>query len=89
MGLDAPTTRLCPDVEKIPLSYDHENSEASALTLVFALRPEWEKSDGSVDTVKFTDGITNTVCEKDVSSQRWPADLSEVTQDLEKARRLV
>lgn len=46
---------------EIPLSYQNERSEESALALVFSLRPEWEHSDGAVDIVRFKDGITNTV----------------------------
>jgi hypothetical protein len=46
---------------EIPLSYQNECSEQSALALVFRLRPEWEHSDGAIEIVRFKDGITNTV----------------------------
>lgn len=45
----------------IPLSYNHADSQASALRLVLALRPEWEHAEGKIEFVRFTDGITNTV----------------------------
>ncbi|KAL2122509.1 hypothetical protein VTJ04DRAFT_2964 [Mycothermus thermophilus] len=45
----------------IPLSYDSANSEASALKLVFAIRPDWKDADSKVEFVRFTDGITNTL----------------------------
>nr|KMM68031.1 ethanolamine kinase 1 [Coccidioides posadasii RMSCC 3488] len=45
----------------IPLSYTHADSQASALRLVLALRPEWEHAEGKIEFVRFTDGITNTL----------------------------
>lgn len=45
----------------VPLGYDNDCSEKSALALVFNLRPEWEHSEGPIEIVKFKDGITNTV----------------------------
>lgn len=45
----------------IPLSYNHADSQASALRLVLALNPDWEHGDGKIEFVRFTDGITNTV----------------------------
>ena len=56
-GLEGVTKSL----KYIPLSHDAANSEASALKLVTTLFPEWEQSLGSVEFVRFTDGITNTV----------------------------
>ncbi|WEW55790.1 ethanolamine kinase [Emydomyces testavorans] len=47
-------------VRYIPLSYNHADSQASALRLVLALRPEWEHAEGKIEFVRFTDGITNT-----------------------------
>ena len=49
------------------LSYDPTNSEASARELLFALYPEWETSPGSVEFVRFKEGITNNVRMKDPS----------------------
>lgn len=51
-----------PDGSKvrfIPLTYNGEESQTSALRLVLALRPEWEG--GKIEFVRFTDGITNTL----------------------------
>jgi ethanolamine kinase len=45
----------------IPLSYDHADSKVSALRLVLTLNPEWEGPGNSIELVRFTDGITNTV----------------------------
>lgn len=46
----------------IPLSYNHADSQTSALRLVLALNPDWEGPGNNVEFVRFTDGITNTVC---------------------------
>ncbi|PGH21537.1 hypothetical protein AJ80_03205 [Polytolypa hystricis UAMH7299] len=45
----------------IPLSYNHADSQGSALRLVLALFPDWEHADGKIEFVRFTDGITNTL----------------------------
>ncbi|PGH05132.1 hypothetical protein AJ79_06880 [Helicocarpus griseus UAMH5409] len=45
----------------IPLSYNHADSQASALRLVLTLNPHWEHSDGNIEFIRFTDGITNTL----------------------------
>ncbi|KAK6843173.1 kinase-like domain-containing protein [Apiospora arundinis] len=45
----------------IPLSYDTENSENSALQLVTALRPNWAEPGAKVEFKRFTEGITNTL----------------------------
>lgn len=60
-----PSSRLSDDatpVRHIDLCYDSQDSEQSALRLVHTLLPEWKESEGSIEFVKFTDGITNTVC---------------------------
>lgn len=49
-------------IRHINLHYDYTDSDRSARTLIYALLPEWEHSEGSVEFVRFTDGITNTVC---------------------------
>jgi ethanolamine kinase len=46
----------------IPLYYDNTDSHNSALNLILALRPEWRESKDTIEFVRFTDGITNTVC---------------------------
>ena len=45
----------------IPLSYEQSDSQPSALRLVFSLRPDWEHTDGKIEFVRFTDGITNAL----------------------------
>ncbi|EOD43713.1 Ethanolamine kinase [Neofusicoccum parvum] len=45
----------------IPLRYDGARAHDSALELVLALRPEWTKTQDTIDFVRFTDGITNTL----------------------------
>lgn len=89
MGLDGPAKWSDIEPKLIPLSYEHESSDASALKLVFALRPEWEKQHGSMDIIKFTDGITNTVRSELMHSQKHLAYRSKATQDLEKVYWLV
>lgn len=46
----------------IPLSYNNADSQSSALRLVLTLLPEWEHGEGPIEFIRFTDGITNTVC---------------------------
>lgn len=46
----------------IPQYYDNTDSHNSALSLIFALRPDWQETKDTVEFVRFTDGITNTVC---------------------------
>lgn len=48
-------------VRHLDLTYDPCDSDASASRLLHTLFPEWERSEGSVEFVRFTDGITNTV----------------------------
>ncbi len=45
----------------IAQSYDNTDSTASALNLILTLRPEWRDTKDSIELVRFTDGITNTV----------------------------
>lgn len=49
-------------VRYLDLTYDPHNSEKSALHLLHTLLPEWQQSPGKIELVRFTDGITNTVC---------------------------
>jgi ethanolamine kinase len=58
----AVTTAPAALLRYIPLSHNSADSQASALRLLFALFPDWETSEGKVELVRFTDGITNTVC---------------------------
>lgn len=41
--------------------YDNKDSHNSALSLILTLRPEWKDSQDTIDFVRFTDGITNTL----------------------------
>jgi hypothetical protein len=54
----------------IPLSYDNSDSHNSALRLILTLRPEWRETKDTIEFVRFTDGITNTVCRRSHSSDR-------------------
>lgn len=49
-------------LRNIPQYYDYADSHNSALNLILALRPEWKDSKDTIEFVRFTDGITNTVC---------------------------
>lgn len=57
---DAPGPRPVA-LKYIPLSYNHADSQTSALRLVLTLNPQWESGDGKIEFIRFTDGITNTV----------------------------
>lgn len=48
-------------VRYLELRYDPQDSDASALRLIHSLFPEWQLSEGPVEFVRFTDGITNTL----------------------------
>lgn len=48
-------------VRHIDLCYDHTDSTRSALRLIYTLCPDWEHSEGPVELIPFTEGITNTV----------------------------
>ena len=48
-------------IPSLPLSYDAVDSHASALRLIHALRPDWDRADGEIVFERFTEGITNTV----------------------------
>lgn len=56
----------------VPLSYDHADSQASALRLILTIKPEWEGPGNNIEFVRFTDGITNTVCGRLSLLQRPP-----------------
>lgn len=48
-------------VQYLPLRYDSQDSQSSALKLILTLVPEWGHGDSRVEFVRFTDGITNTL----------------------------
>ena len=41
--------------------YDNSNSHDSALHLILTLRPDWHETKDTIEFVRFTDGITNTL----------------------------
>lgn len=49
-------------IRHIPLYYDYADSHNTALNLILTLRPEWRETKDTIEFVRFTDGITNTVC---------------------------
>ena len=49
-------------IRYINQTYSHADSHNSALNLILTLRPEWRDSTDTIEFVRFTDGITNTVC---------------------------
>lgn len=68
-------------IRHIPLSFSNADSQTSALRLVLALFPEWEHEEGMVEFIRFTDGITNTVCTPTILED-WvdPADTTKVLE---------
>lgn len=56
----------------IAKSYNHADSQASALRLVLTLNPHWEGPENKIEFVRFTDGITNTVRPRP-KQQKWQA----------------
>lgn len=55
------TRSTSSDIRFIPLTYNNNDSQSSALRLILTLLPEWEHTDGKIEFVRFTDGITNTL----------------------------
>lgn len=62
-------------VRHIDLCYNHADSQQSALRLIYTLCPDWEHSEGPVELIPFTEGITNTVR----SRQAFPVHRSATT----------
>lgn len=52
---------VATSVRQVHLSYNPAESHTSALRLILTLFPDWERAEGKVEFVRFTDGITNTV----------------------------
>ena len=48
-------------IRALPLSYSHNEPEASARKLSYALFPEWETDEGEVEFIPLKEGITNTL----------------------------
>jgi hypothetical protein len=53
---------MAPDIRYIDRYYDIAKSHDTALALILDLLPEWKDTADNVEFVRFTDGITNTVC---------------------------
>lgn len=64
-------------IRYIPQYYNHADSRNSALRLILTLRPEWKECEDTIEFVRFTDGITNTVraigCPSFQDAVRWRA----------------
>ncbi|OJI97385.1 hypothetical protein ASPVEDRAFT_79108 [Aspergillus versicolor CBS 583.65] len=52
---------FAPPPRYISQSYNHADSQASALRLLLTLNPHWEGPENKIEFVRFTDGITNTL----------------------------
>lgn len=50
-----------PRLQLIDASFNPQDSESSALDLVYRIQSKWRDGPGKIEIVKFTDGITNTV----------------------------
>jgi ethanolamine kinase len=61
MANETNSTSSTHKIRFIPLTYSQADSQTSALRLVLALRPEWTNSEGRIEFIRFTDGITNTL----------------------------
>lgn len=48
-------------------TFNNKNVDESAIELVYRIQPKWRSAPGKLEVVKFTDGITNTVCFPPVS----------------------
>lgn len=61
MSPSAPNGGQHGHVPFLPLSYDKDDSQKSALKLILTIMPDWASEDSNVEFVRFTDGITNTL----------------------------
>ncbi|KAG5989401.1 hypothetical protein E4U52_005584 [Claviceps spartinae] len=57
----AVTHAAASHVRFIPLRYDNNDSQSSAMKLILTLFPHWAVDEAHIDFVRFTDGITNTL----------------------------
>lgn len=53
----------------LPITFDNSDADNSALKLAYAFNPTWKDSEGEVEIVRFTDGITNTLSK---ATKKWP-----------------
>lgn len=63
----------------IALYYDNKDSHNSALRLILTLRPDWQDTKETIEFVRFTDGITNTLLK--AVNQRPGLSKTEVEED--------
>lgn len=61
MAVTSTSNASISKIRFIPLSYNSAESQTSALRLILTLRPDWERTDGKIEFIRFTDGITNTL----------------------------
>ncbi|OJJ63549.1 hypothetical protein ASPSYDRAFT_243093 [Aspergillus sydowii CBS 593.65] len=61
MGSINGSEAYAPPSRCISQSYNHADSQASALRLLLTLNPHWEGPENKIEFVRFTDGITNTL----------------------------
>jgi ethanolamine kinase len=61
MGVPSEPPIKTGKVKFIPLTYNQTDSQTSALRLILTLRPDWQHTDGKIEFIRFTDGITNTL----------------------------
>ncbi|KAL8808290.1 MAG: hypothetical protein Q9200_004318 [Gallowayella weberi] len=59
--MSSPKSNYKSDFQKMPLSHNSADSQASALRLVLTLFPEWGHTEGKVEFIRFKEGITNTL----------------------------
>ena len=52
----------------LPITFDNSDADNSALKLAYAFNPTWKDSEGEVEIVRFTDGITNTLSK---ATKKW------------------
>lgn len=71
---------LSGPVRFIAQSYTNTDSDASARSLILALRPDWASPDSQIEFVRFTDGITNTLL-KAVHRRSSPSSNSSTDDD--------
>lgn len=62
MSLNSSNASILDELRHITLTYNNADSQSSALRLILTIFPEWEHEDGQIEFIRFTDGITNTVC---------------------------
>ena len=66
------------DVPFIPLTFYNEDADNSALQLAYAFETSWKNTEGPVEIVRFTDGITNTLSK---ATKQWPGNTESQNDD--------